>query len=909
MLKIKFMRKIQLILTLVTMLLCTFLAKAQVGTISTFYTFSTSWGFNNISLDNAGKVYTAYGSYIYRINADSTQTIVGGGGTSYGEGGPATSARISSANNVVFDNVGNMYLADAGYGVIRKINTAGIISTVAGNYTLGTGYTGDGGPATGAKVTCSSVCVDISGNIYIADYTDKVIRKVSTSGIISTVAGNGTAGFSGDGGPATAAKLNNYSEHSAWGMTTDLLGNLYISDGQTYHVRKVTPGGIITTIAGNGTMGHTGVGGPATAASVYYPQGLTTDAAGNLFITQWQNCVLTMVNTAGILSTVAGNYTISYGGDGGPATAAGLNAASDVAIDQSGIIYILDCHNNCIRKVTGSYLSATHVADSFGVNINELCSGAQLNIMTHTYNSAYSVKCYYGDGTIESSPLTSSYFGGFVALTHAYLNPGTYTIKTVLINGTTPFDSLSYTYEYKLCNTLSTQYYYDANNDNAFDAGDSRLSLPVLTEIDSNGVAVDTISSTSGIYYTAYGRPGDVYKFKVISSPGALHPTYPTTGIVTDTLQSTTYNTNLSSVAFQCTAGTNYDFAVNAVVPVTGVRDQWGDIYVSNSHCAPEAATVTLHYSKHYMADMGGGGLDVHPTPASYTDSTITWNVSSLSASESAPVDLYYAIWTNPDSGMVVGYPAHSYYTVYPIASDVDTSNNIQIIVDTVRGGCDPNEMTVIPSGYISAGTQLKYTINFTNTGNDTTYNVYVMDTLSDNVDISSFRLVMSSANMNIAKIKSGGHNILKFDFPNINLLDSLHYPQNCSKGLTFTINTKSGLPNGTTIFNHAGVFFDYNPVVLTNTVEDIIGIPATSLSVAATKVSSLMIYPNPASSSLHIDNLQSATTYTLSDIVGGVIQQGELVQGNNTIDIRELPKGVYFVHIDGDEVRKLIKL
>lgn len=899
------MRKIQLMLALVTMLLCTFFAKAQLGTISTFSTV----GACNIALDRAGKLYTGNTDHVYRIDSGSSETSVVGGGTSYGDGGPATAALLNFVDNVAFDNSDNMYIADNGYGVIRKVNTSGIISTIAGNHISGPGYTGDGGAATAAQIDCSTVCVDNAGNVYIADQTHYVIRKVNASGIITTIAGNGTNGYSGDGGPATAAALENYTECDLWGITTDVLGNLYISTGHGYRVRKVTPAGVITTVAGNGSAGSGGVGGPAIAANVYYPEGLTTDAAGNLFISEWQNCVLAVMNTAGTLNTVAGNYTISFSGDGGPATAAGLNAVSDVAIDANGNIYIADCHNGRIRKVTGSYLSATHVADSFGVNINEMCSGAQLNIMTHTYNSAYSVKCYYGDGTIESSPLTSSYFGGFVALTHAYLNPGTYTIKTVLINGTTPFDSLSYTYEYKLCNTLSTQYYYDANNDNAFDAGDSRLSLPVLTEIDSNGVAVDTISSTSGIYYTAYGRPGDVYKFKVISSPGALHPTYPTTGIVTDTLQSTTYNTNLSSVAFQCSTLTNYDFAVNAIVPVTGVHDQWGDIYVSNSHCAPEAATVTLHYSKHYMADMGGGGLDVHPTPASYTDSTITWNVSSLSASESAPVDLYYAIWTNPDSGMVVGYPAHSYYTVYPIASDVDTSNNIQIIVDTVRGGCDPNEMTVTPSGYISAGTQLKYTINFTNTGNDTTYNVYVMDTLSDNVDISSFRLVMSSANMNIAKIKSGGHNILKFDFPNINLLDSLHYPQNCSKGLTFTINTKSGLPNGTTIFNHAGVFFDYNPVVLTNTVEDIIGIPATSLSVAATKVSSLMIYPNPASSSLHIDNLQSATTYTLSDIVGGVIQQGELVQGNNTIDIRELPKGVYFVHIDGDEVRKLIKL
>ncbi len=148
---------------------------------------------------------------------------------------------------------------------------------------------------------------------------------MSTSGIISTVAGNGSAGHSGDGGPATAASINHYTEGDAnvWGMATDLAGNLYISDGSSYRIRKVNPAGIITTFAGNGLAGSAGVGGPATGANVYYPQGLTTDGSGNLYIAEWQNCVLAAVN-GGTLNTVSGNYTISFSGDGGPATAAGM---------------------------------------------------------------------------------------------------------------------------------------------------------------------------------------------------------------------------------------------------------------------------------------------------------------------------------------------------------------------------------------------------------------------------------------------------------------------------------------------------------------------------------------------------------------------------------------------------------
>ena len=196
---------------------------AQLGTISTYATVSAC----NIAVDNAGKVYTASGNYVYRIDSGGAETIVAGGGSTYGDGGTATAAQLSSANNVAFDHSGNMYIADAGYSVIRKVNASGVISTVAGNYTLGSGYSGDGGSATSALINCTTICVDISGNIYIADQTDHVIRKVNTSGIISTVAGNGTSGYSGDGGAATAASLENYTECNTWGITTDLYGNLY----------------------------------------------------------------------------------------------------------------------------------------------------------------------------------------------------------------------------------------------------------------------------------------------------------------------------------------------------------------------------------------------------------------------------------------------------------------------------------------------------------------------------------------------------------------------------------------------------------------------------------------------------------------------------------------------------------
>ena len=281
----------------------------------------------------------------------------------------------------------------------------------------------------------------------------------------------------------------------------------------------------------------------------------------------------------------------------------------------------------------------------------------------------------------------------------------------------------------------------------------------------------------------------------------------------------------------QCLSGSGFDLAVNAVIPVTGVHDEWGNVYVSNNSCypIPSDATVTVHYSRKYNVDEGGGGLDVSPTPSSYTDSTITWNVSGLSSSASHPVDLYYAIWTNLAGGYLTpGDTVSTYVTVTPTLGDIDLSNNYCVIHDTVKAGCDPNEMWVSPTGYISAGSQLKYTAEFVNTGNDTAHNIYIMDTLSDNVDPHSLRVVSASATMNIGMFMSAGHTIVKFDFPNINLLDSSHHGL-CTGMVIFTINSKAGLPDCSKIFNHAGIFFDINPVVMTDTVENIIGLPPTA--------------------------------------------------------------------------------
>jgi uncharacterized protein (TIGR03437 family) len=227
-----------------------------------------------------------------------------------------------------------------------------LITTVAGNGTQGS--TGDGGLATAAMLhTPTAVAVDTSGNIYIADANNNVVRKVAVNGIITTVAGNGTAGYSGDNGPATSASLNIASLNN---MALDANGNLYVAEFFNNRVRKITPGGPIVTIAGNGTKGFSGDGGPATSASLYAPTAVTIDGLGNLYIADSDNFRVRKIDTKGTITTVAGNGTQGSAGDGGLATSAEMWPQS-VAVDGVGNLYILDvaasnAFRGALRKVT-----------------------------------------------------------------------------------------------------------------------------------------------------------------------------------------------------------------------------------------------------------------------------------------------------------------------------------------------------------------------------------------------------------------------------------------------------------------------------------------------------------------------------------------------------------------------------
>jgi sugar lactone lactonase YvrE len=306
------------------------------------------------------------GPFQYQWRFDGTNlpdgliyTVAGNGNYVFsGDGGPATNAGMDYPVAVAVDAAGELFIADWNHERVRKVDTNGIISTLAGDGDYG--YSGDGGAATNASLRSpDGVAVDAFGNVFIADQYNNRVRVVGTNGIITTVAGNGGSGYSGDGGAATNAMLDN-----ATGVAVDSSGNLFFGDRGNDVVRKVDTNGIITTVAGTGIYGYTGDGGPATNANMGEPYGIALDAAGDLFITDGDNDVIRKVDTNGIITTVAGNGEYGFSGDGGPATDATFQFPDGVAVNAAGDLFITDAFIDRVREVDGITGTITTFAGS-----------------------------------------------------------------------------------------------------------------------------------------------------------------------------------------------------------------------------------------------------------------------------------------------------------------------------------------------------------------------------------------------------------------------------------------------------------------------------------------------------------------------------------------------------------------
>ncbi len=542
----------------------------------------------------------------------------------------------------------------------------------------------------------------------------------------------------------------------------------------------------------------------------------------------------------------------------------------------------------------------THYVTSYA---DTICSAPKFTLYTSC--DITGIITYFGDGSTDTATFSSGTTS--VNVYPHYTLPGTYYVTQVLYSGAA-IDTISFSYEYLYCSTLPIKIFNDNNANCIFDSGDHYNYLPIAVQVDSNGTPVDTLTGTSGIYYFAYGPPGTIYSFSIISTPGSLVESCPASNVIYDTI--TAYvNTYIPKYfGLTCAGLPGYDLSAQ-VTGICGRHHSFHNILAENSYCSSGstvAPVVTMTFSPKYNF------TSAIPAPSSIAGNVLTWNLDSLSAMSSTP-ELIATTFDVPGAYLIPGDTILSKYHIGPTIGDVDTFNNNVIVVDTVKLGYDPNEMAVSPEGYILAGTHLLYSINFENTGNDTAFDIYVMDTLSPNVDIHSFKIEGASAAMNILQFQAGGNNIVKFDFPNINLLDSSHHNR-CDGMLTFSINTYSGLPFGTTIFNHAGIFFDDNPVVMTNTVEDIIGTP---LNVTPVNTALVRIFPNPADDAITIQVTPGTyTSYTITNTIGQQMLQGPLTAAKTGVHVKQLPAGVYYITLTGDngpdsyrEVQKFVKM
>lgn len=394
-------------------------------------------------IDGAGNTYFSElnSNRIRKVSPSGIITTIAGTGVAgySGDGGPATAAKLSMPFGIDIDNAGNVYFADCLNHRVRKISTSGIITTVAGNG-IG-GFSGNGGPATAAAMLGPTyIRFDHSGNLYISDNSNNMLRKVNTSGIITTIAGTGVIGYTGDGGAATNARL-----YSPSGMAIDISGNVYLCDYGNNVVRKITAAGVISTFAGTGIAGYTGDGGPATAARFKSVQDVVIDAAGNFILADTKNHVVRKINTAGIISTLAGTGIAGFSGDGGPATLANFKEPGGFGIDPTGNLHIADVHNHRIRKFITSSDSTPHFTFT-GVPSLYLClTEGFLTTPIDSYLTAYDANVSQTlTWSVLISPSNGILSGSYSTLsTGAAVTPFGFTYTPTL--GYIGTDSFSYT--------------------------------------------------------------------------------------------------------------------------------------------------------------------------------------------------------------------------------------------------------------------------------------------------------------------------------------------------------------------------------------------------------------------------------------------------------------------------------
>jgi uncharacterized repeat protein (TIGR01451 family) len=534
---------------------------------------------------------------------------------------------------------------------------------------------------------------------------------------------------------------------------------------------------------------------------------------------------------------------------------------------------------------------------SYAVNFTghseyDMCDSVNY-LFNFTAGSGLTVVSFFGDGK-SASPVNMGTVAG--TSQHQFSSPGIYTIKHVLYQSGVAVDSISFT-DTILCHNALVSAFLDLNSNCTRDAGEPVLTTPVDVEIDSAGVKIDTITVMGGAYREM--MPGKTYSLRILSLPSGLSVTCPTGGVSTATI-SYSAATNFS-FAMQCGSSSTFDVSLHAVTHV-GRHSEMADIVVGNSSCNAQTVTLTANLSPKYAAFQVA-----YPAPTTRVGNVLTWVLPNVSAFAGYHVVVYYERAGGTSNWLLPGDTVHTSFSVTVNTGDANPANNSVERTDTVISSYDPNYKSVTPSGNISAGTQLEYAIEYENDGNGPALNIHVLDTLSGNLDANTFKIVSSTAPVtNTSMYQAGGSNILRFDMPGINLLDSSHHGQ-CTGMVIFTIKAKSTLPIGTVITNRAGIYFDDNPVVMTNSAQNQIPIPQ---GVKPLTQEGLSAYPNPVHDVLTIKASDSYQSAQVMNTMGQVVMEKNL-SGKTTMNVSALANGVYYLvlkGVKGTSTQKIVK-
>jgi hypothetical protein len=597
----------------------TIIAGANLGYISAFAgdgtstyagdgTPATSTGMNvviGMVSDGSGNTYySENASYCVRkVNsAGIVTTVVGTTGVSgsTGDGGAATAAKLNNPWGLTLDALGNLYIADAGNGRIRKVSTAGIITTVAG----GGGSTAEGVAATAASLPAPvGVVFDASGNMYISDRVLNKIRRVNTSGIITTVAGTGTSGVAGDGGPATAAQLRQLAT-----LAIDAAGNLYTGDDAgSGRIRKINTAGIITTYAGTGTPGYSGDGGPATAAQIggFYVFVLATDASGNLYIPDFDHNILRIVSPSGIISRVAGNFFATSTGDGGPASAAALNAPISVCTDVSGNIYLAENGSSLLRKIT---MAASGIA---------ICSGGAGTTLT---GSGAGI-----GGTYSWAPAAGLSATTGVSVTANPTGTTTYTITGTNSNSCTNTYSVTVTVNTTPTVTATGVAYCPGGSGNITASGATTYAWSPATGIAASTGATVLASAGVSRTYSVTGTTGSCSATATAVVTVNTIPTVTATGVSYCT-GSTGNLTASGATTYTWAPTTGLSASTGATVAAGGTGAVTYTVTGTTSGCSGTATAATTVNALPALTLSGTGGVALGTISAFAGNGTLTYS-------------------------------------------------------------------------------------------------------------------------------------------------------------------------------------------------------------------------------------------------------------------------------------------